>query len=69
MCGESCLLFYAQPRSNHWSELVTRPHLTARWLENVGEPMNIQRARHSFVTELFQIQPNLPGAKLCETWE
>ena len=52
MCGESCLLFYAQPRSNPWSELDTRPHLTARQLENIGEPMNIQKARHSFATKL-----------------
>lgn len=28
-------------------------HLPASLLENVGEPMNIQKARNSFATELF----------------
>lgn len=38
VCGGTCLPFCAQPRSNHCSELVTRPHLTARQLESVGQP-------------------------------
>jgi hypothetical protein len=49
---DSCLLYFAQPRINRWSELVTRLHLSARGLES-EEKLTYTQTKPSFATGFF----------------